>query len=497
VNRRGPASLVVPWLLAAAWWTGTAWLGRQATPWAIQLTTPAFLVGLAVAYVAAWTVPLRWHPSGRAVIFRAAAVTMALVVCVVVLELPALAGKVDYRRLRSSLMGGLTDALNERWQGPAEEFVEDPELSFRHTPNTRWSGTPLSDMSEYVNRPLRLPYQTFSTDRRGFRNRSDRDRADIALIGDSYVEGFHVSDDETAAVRVEQLTGRTTENLAVSGYGSLQELLVLQKYAVPLAPRMVAWFFFEGNDLDDDQSFENAMASRGPPGASAEAAPVSSRRGDIADRSFTINAVRQLRSMADWIVPNGSGTFGWFRERNGIERRMYFYDFYATREFGDFERARFETTKRTFQRGAEICRQHGIRLVVFYVPIKFRVYGDLCAFPPSSPCARWHPWDLETRFASFCRDANIEFVSLTVSMRQEAGTGRLLYLPEDSHWNAEGHAFVARRVADVWMLSAAARKPDRSVAATPSRDTSESLCGRDQAGSQSCMEAPGNHSPSG
>ena len=48
----------------------------------------------------------------------------------------------------------------------------------------------------------------------------------------------------------QELVGQPVANLGVSGYGSLQELKVLEKYAVPLGPKMVAWFFFEGNDLE-------------------------------------------------------------------------------------------------------------------------------------------------------------------------------------------------------------------------------------------------------
>src|SRR5262249_52353080 len=210
------------------------------------------------------------------------------------------------------------------------------------------------------------------------------------------------------------------------------------------------WFFFEGNDLDDDESFESAQAEPRFGDGSGQVAAPRSRRG-LADRSFTINAVRQLRSMADWLVPNGIGTFGWFRGQGGTVHRMYFYDFYATRTFDDYERARFETTKHAFQRGADICRQHGIRLIIFYIPFKFRVYGGLCSYPPGSRCADWRPWNLEEQSASFCRSAGLECMSLTEPMRQAARAGQLLYRPEDSHWNAEGHAFVARSIADIWM----------------------------------------------
>ena len=35
-------------------------------------------------------------------------------------------------------------------------------------------------------------------------------------------------------------------------------------------------------------------------------------------------------------------------------------------------------------------------------------------------------------------------------MRDAAGTSRLLYAPEDSHWNADEHAFVADQLLSVW-----------------------------------------------
>jgi SGNH hydrolase-like domain, acetyltransferase AlgX len=164
------------------------------------------------------------------------------------------------------------------------------------------------------------------------------------------------------------------------------------------------------------------------------------------DRSFTVNAFKQVRRVVDWPRAKAPNTFGSFRDDAGTVHRVHFYDFYATRTFGEYERQRFETTMAAFRRGRQLCLDHNIRLVVFFVPIKFRVYKDFCTFPAGSQCPDWHPWDLETRFASFCRDANLECVSLTDAMRQAAANGQLLYAPEDSHWNAAGHDFVARQI---------------------------------------------------
>jgi hypothetical protein len=115
-------------------------------------------------------------------------------------------------------------------------------------------------MAVFWNLPFRAStMQTFTTDSRGFRNRREMEQADIVLIGDSYIEGHYVSDEQTCAEVLDRLTGLSVANLGVAGYGSLQELEVLQHYALSLNPRLVAWFFFEGNDLYDDQHSENAM----------------------------------------------------------------------------------------------------------------------------------------------------------------------------------------------------------------------------------------------
>jgi hypothetical protein len=443
-NRMRQARSSVIWLLSiAAAWTATAWLGRHPEPWAIELTNPVFAAALAWTYIGSWGIAIACARRPRVVLFRATAMTLSLLLGLLVLEAPAVAGAIDYSRIRSALTGD--------WNGPSTDFINDREFSFRRPPNQHWSGRLQSSMAQYFNLPIRSAYrQTFSTDSRGFRNLTALDRADIVLIGDSYIEGAYVSDEETVAVRLHELTNRGVANLGVSGYGTLQQLRVLEKYALSLEPRLVAWFFFEGNDLDDDQEFENAMAyEQGVPAPTAPT-PRSVRWREFLKRSFTMNAFVQARAMSDRLVPNGIDSFGWFRDRGGASHRFYFFDFYATRTFGDYERERFETTKATFRQGAEIARQHGIRLVIFYIPIKFRVYGDLCTFPAGSPCPRWRPWDLEARFAAFCLDAGIPFVSLTEPMHRAAAAGEVLYAPEDSHWNAAGHAFVAREVATYW-----------------------------------------------
>jgi len=449
ISRRMTATL---WVVSIALvWLTAVWLGHRGEPWAIEWTDRAIVIAIIWTYTAAWGAAVTLAYNRKVMIFRLAAATLSLVFTWILLELPAVTGLVDYGHVRA--------ALASDWDAPAADFVLDHEFSFRRPPHAHWSGRPRSNMAQVFNLPIRASYvQTFSTDSQGFRNATDVQHADIALVGDSYIEGAYISDEETAAVRLHEITGQTVANLGVSGYGPEQELKVLQRYALPLGPRMVAWFFFEGNDLDDDQTYENAMAyENGVPAPGAPKPPVVNWR-ELANRSFTRNAYMRARLWADGLIPNALDSFGLFRDASGMTHRFYFFDFYATREVGDYERERLKASEAAFQQGFEIAREHGIGLTVYYIPIKFRVYGDLCSYPAGSPCTQWHPWNLEALLAAYCRDSGIPFVSLTEPMRQAAAEGQVLYAPEDSHWNAAGHAFVAHQVAMTWDSVAASPK---------------------------------------
>lgn len=436
-------------------WGATAWLGRDVRPRAIEWTGPAFAFCLAATYLGLWWVATIWANDRRMMLFRAVGTTAVLLILVFILESAAFAGLVHFDRIFRQMAG--------EWGGPTTNFVEDLDLGFRRPPDSTWSGRPRSDMAVLWNLPMRPPHPlTFTTDSRGFRNRKEMDRADVVLIGDSYVEGHYVDDGETTAAALEELSGRAVANLGQSGYGTLQELEVLRKFGLPLRPRVVAWFFFEGNDLYDDQEFENmilylrenetfdtAESNKIAHDQGGKTRSWSERWGSFRKASFTTHAFRSLRRLSHAVVPNGTPSFGWFQDDTGRHHRLYFYD-YALLEFTDYEKERFAVTREALLSARRECEAQGARLMVFFIPMKFRVYGDHCSFPPYSPCAAWEPWNLADRFADFCRTEGIDFVDLTPPMRAAAAEGRLLYAPEDSHWNAAGHRFVAEQVREAW-----------------------------------------------
>jgi hypothetical protein len=93
----------------------------------------------------------------------------------------------------------------------------------------------------------------YRADEHGFRNPAGlhaANTAEIAVIGDSFAQGYCVPSDHDIAARLRRAVPGTV-NLGVDDAGPLFELAALREYAEPLRPRVVLWLYFEGNDLED------------------------------------------------------------------------------------------------------------------------------------------------------------------------------------------------------------------------------------------------------
>src|SRR5262245_16532544 len=130
----------------------------------------------------------------------------------------------------------------------------------------------LDDQLYFVNRPLaRFTYareHEYSIDVAynawGFRGpMPDRSAPSnvtrILLVGDSQTEGLQVRYEETYGAVLQRdlerrMPGRRFEvvNLAVSAYGTHQEVLTLRRYGARARPCWVVLGFYPGNDLSDN-----------------------------------------------------------------------------------------------------------------------------------------------------------------------------------------------------------------------------------------------------
>lgn len=94
---------------------------------------------------------------------------------------------------------------------------------------------------------------TYLSDEKGFNNPQGLWHAgstDILAIGDSYVEGHCVSPEATLVANLRSRVPRTI-GTGMAGYGPLFDLAAASEFVPELKPRVVLWFYYEGNDFSD------------------------------------------------------------------------------------------------------------------------------------------------------------------------------------------------------------------------------------------------------
>jgi hypothetical protein len=97
------------------------------------------------------------------------------------------------------------------------------------------------------------PYTIYDSDERGFSNPKGIwmvERLEIAVVGDSFTQGFCVPQGQDMVSRIRESWPRTL-NLGMSGNGPLLMLATIREYLPALKPKVVLWMYFEGNDFSD------------------------------------------------------------------------------------------------------------------------------------------------------------------------------------------------------------------------------------------------------
>jgi hypothetical protein len=96
-------------------------------------------------------------------------------------------------------------------------------------------------------------YVIYQSDEHGFHNPRglwNSTRIDIMAVGDSFTQGACVPSGKNLVALIREHFPNTL-NLGMGGNGPLAELATLKEYLEVLKPKIVLWFFFEGNDIWD------------------------------------------------------------------------------------------------------------------------------------------------------------------------------------------------------------------------------------------------------
>ncbi|MFI4944146.1 MAG: hypothetical protein ACHP85_12825 [Burkholderiales bacterium] len=333
----------------------------------------------------------------------------------------------------------------------------------------------------------------FVTDGDGFRNaESGPTTAVVAALGDSFTDGLTLPAGLTWPARLADHLGVSVRNYGTAGFGPGQELLVLKQYVRERGPRRVVIGFFAGNDLVDAERFESFQRE----GVDFPSVGRGWKfKGEIARfDEFYVTSLYQAVSglfgnlkrqpVEPWAYAgvedySGDDPAPSSATRPRFDRGLFtvpvagrvlrfaFLPPYLNRltlSRQELEASRgWQLTQRSYREMQQLLRAQGSELVVLFIPFKAQVYLPLLAasFPAAelesalrsslgNPQAPGLEVLMRNRLAlndlmrEFCAREGIAFLDLTAELQSTLRTGRNVYFPDDSHWNAAGHEVAAR-----------------------------------------------------
>jgi len=308
-------------------------------------------------------------------------------------------------------------------------------------PNQRFVGQAAGDLVYWlgISTTRRYPFDV-QYDSHGFRNNHEIHQAPLVVIGDSMVEWGFVPREALTSSRLSQQLQLEVANLGQPGYGPQQELVVLRRYGLTLRPKIVLWFFFEGNDLLDVKRYETFTR---------EWDVTVDDLNSFKQRSFTKNALALFTGLiATKHKSDGEEarrrSCVFIRGRTDDERKIYFA--YAGSPLSAEDRASLDTAQKVFLEAHKLSTDADAKLLFVYIPTKFRVYHDFCQYLEDGYGKFWQPNDLPSRLESWHKSQGIPYLDLTGPLRSAAADGELVYFTDDGHLNSKGHRVVAESI---------------------------------------------------
>ncbi|MEW6072105.1 MAG: hypothetical protein AB1726_05835 [Planctomycetota bacterium] len=306
--------------------------------------------------------------------------------------------------------------------------------------------------------PLEYPEVEVRVDELGFPNpsRSVPDRADVILVGDSFLVGAGAKRPAGLQALLAAALGQSVYNLGVAALGPYQELWLLATQGLPKRPSLVIWFFFGGNDTLDaattllhekrgEDTYGKVHAGRRP--------PVLRLPAIVRYLVGTEREEARIEPLPGLVL----------RSPDGGARRLWMHPNYLlllskTTEQWEADRS-WAATKDVLRDARARTEAAGARFVLVYLPSKAQVvlpYVDrdpdlvhrMANFRrpvvPTGPpeeflaAALAHRGDLEDLMQAFCAAEGIAYVSATPGLEALARRGDLGYLAADTHWAPRG-----------------------------------------------------------
>lgn len=295
---------------------------------------------------------------------------------------------------------------------------------------------------------------TYETNSRGLR---DRERSlerspgvrRIVVLGDSFTWGWGLHDHEAFPRVLESRLPRTeVVNLGVTAFGLPQEFDYLKLEGVLYQPDIVILALCQNDiyrNVNSLQDLYRAMiaprVTRVPSGRSK---PVKEWLSEhVALYGLVRSAINTNRSLSKTLV--ALGLRGELHGFEGLDENLM----PALRTYPPRLQNSYETTQSELRQMRDWLAERRIRFILALIPaaqaIDSRVFEDTIAYTVFEPA----DFELDKPYRNleaFARSHGIEVVNAYLGFKRRVETGVPLYLRNDPHFNAAGHAAFAAEI---------------------------------------------------
>ena len=299
----------------------------------------------------------------------------------------------------------------------------------------------------------------------GYRNKSVPERAEIVTIGDSHTYGISATASGSWPNTLHNISGRSTYNLSLGGYGPAEYLYLMEQKALSLNPDLIIVGFYLGNDLKDARTAVHTVPMwedlRGnSPLEEVNDAKKIDKSGfsdwlagnsvlyRIFSSSFIGDNLRQQRRISkgeEVLMLNVEGSdintgFTPDRRLKGLDLR--------TPEVRDG----LQYTLEFFKRMKELAKENETDFLVVIIPTKETVYSDLIL--EDSELSNSSKLNLLIQneevvnkvVKTYFRDNNIAFIDVLDSLKKAAGSEQIYPNNFGGHSNLNGYRIIAETV---------------------------------------------------
>jgi len=288
-------------------------------------------------------------------------------------------------------------------------YVDDNDLGHKMRPNFsgRWKGVGFD--------------VTISTNEKGFRSSefSLRDENVIFMLGDSFVAGEGVEDDQTNSFFLQEIVGDQFQvyNLGVPGYAQRQHVVQLERMLSVYDPEIVVEHIYIGNDITDNCGSLNRLST-------------------LSSKEKAKNFLKKSRAI-----------FFLYKKSLARFRQPSYLTYLVEGENPGIEKC-FSATQGYLEEIKDLTDQHDVELLVVFIGKQEQTdkefmkevidwYDNFDIYDESS----FNINRINDRLVLMCEELQMNCLDFTQEFL-DSGKGKSLYVA-NGHWNKQGHEFAA------------------------------------------------------